>query len=219
MVGNTTAKVKDLIGRIGTIDQALVEWGRALDVEAERLARERGVGPEARLKYLAGLAGEDGARIRATVGVGPRDAAYDFLDELCAAYLEAKSGEHEGIRQALAGTKRLRHQLFDYAGRCVTFIHSPEDIQWLRLGLAAASIEDVRIDFRDTLLALGSLYTAAVRAGIEPLTQFNAVAEISNSERSTAYNHRSMREFLAGFQSTAFFEADVKPRLTRGESA
>jgi hypothetical protein len=61
-------------------------------------------------------------------------------------------------------------------------IKSPHDVEKLRHGLAAISIEDVRFDYRDTLTSLARLFGAAEDAGIDPMPHFRQTADLSSTE-------------------------------------
>jgi hypothetical protein len=85
------------------------------------------------------------------------------------------------------------------------------DDRWLRLGLAAVSIDDNGTDFRATYVALGALYLCAVRCGMEPGSYFEEAAEISSSVSNMEQS--SMRDFLLRFEGSAYFGESVAPKL------
>jgi hypothetical protein len=85
------------------------------------------------------------------------------------------------------------------------------DERWLRLGLAAVSIDDNGTDFRDTYVALGALYLCAVRCGMDPRPYFEEAAEISSGASNT--EPTSMRDFLLRFKGSAYFGESVAPKL------
>ena len=85
------------------------------------------------------------------------------------------------------------------------------DDRWLRLGLAAVSIDDNGTDFRDTYVALGALYLCAVRCGMEFGSYFEEAAEISSSVSNM--EQTSMRDFLLRFEGSAYFGESVAPKL------
>ena len=82
---------------------------------------------------------------------------------------------------------------------------------WLRLGLAAVSIDDNGTDYRDTYVALGDMYVCAVRRGMEPVTYFEEAAEISSGVSNI--EQTSMRDFLLRFEGSAYFGEAVAPKL------
>ena len=85
------------------------------------------------------------------------------------------------------------------------------DDRWLRLGLAAVSIDDNGTAFRDSYVALGDLYICAVRCGIEPGPYFEEVAEISSGVPNI--EQTPMRDFLLRFEGSAYFRETVAPKL------
>lgn len=133
------------------------------------------------------------------------DSPVDFdllralLDELCAIYLEANAKERAGIRALFENKQRVLKYLHSYVGgRTAARLKASGDVKWLRLGLAAASISDRRVDYRDLLICLGKLWLAAEEVGIAPARHFSAVARISNPEPRPG--DRSTQELLRGFR-------------------
>jgi len=87
------------------------------------------------------------------------------------------------------------------------------EARWLRLGLAAVSMDDNGTDFRDTYVVLGDLYVCAVRCGMEPEPYFQEAADISSGVPSIGQT--SMRDFLLRFEGSAYFGEAVAPKLRR----
>lgn len=148
-----------------------------------------------------------------------REQLHRRLNELCSLYLDGSPEQRENIR-ALAGQhKHVLRAMCWHIGWAAGRMESPTDLVWLRSGLAAASIEDNRIDFRDMYLALGHLYLAAARIGIDPMSFFKEVGRMSSSQPSQlakAFKSGSMQNFLSEFDRSAFFQESVKPRLHPG---
>jgi hypothetical protein len=90
---------------------------------------------------------------------------------------------------------------------------SSKDGEWVRRGLAAASIEDNRLDYRDMFGALGGLYLAASSAGIHCSRYFNEAAELSSAQHGLFPSVGTMRDFLANFEQFAYFKSDVQPKI------
>jgi len=90
-----------------------------------------------------------------------------FLDGLCRA-------TGHGCRGASAG--QVQHRAQQGRAPCAAGVHhraadkiqSPGDVDWLAVGLAAASLEDSSVDYRDWLLAVAYLYASAEWVGIDP---------------------------------------------------
>jgi hypothetical protein len=127
------------------------------------------------------------------VGPGPLEEVYRLFDNLGGIYLEASVEERAQIRDLLGDKPNLLDAAQGYVERAAQLLEQSRDARWLRLGLAAASIEDRRADYRDTLAALSDLYVAAKRAGITPRPYFQAVAEISNPVNEHGYSTTSVR--------------------------
>ena len=79
----------------------------------------------------------------------------------------------------------------------------------MRRGLAAASIEDNLTDYRDTLVALGRIYLAAARAGLDVSDSFQEAGQLSSSDPNPRLN-QSMRDFLSEFEQSAYFEHAIQ---------
>jgi hypothetical protein len=138
----------------------------------------------------------------------------EFFDRLCPAYLDATPQERAEIRAAVRDKSGVAGALLGYVYRSASRLKSPSDREWLRLGLAAVSIEDCCRDYRDVLLALAELYVAAEEAGLRPQPEFTAVAKLSSSEKPTGGN-TPVRRMLSGFHRYGALEE----RKRKGKSA
>jgi hypothetical protein len=139
------------------------------------------------------------------------DELHQQIDELCVAYLKASDEEREYIRELVRDQKPLLNGLWRHIGWAVQ--NKPPD--WVRRALAAASIEDNRMDFRDTFVALGQLYLGAVENGQDASQCFKEIALLSSATPGPFFPH-SMRDFLAHFEQSAFFRQSIQSRLPRG---
>jgi hypothetical protein len=92
--------------------------------------------------------------------------------------------------------------LLGYVYTSASRLQSSADGEWLRKGLAAASIENCSVDYRDVLLALAELYAAAEKVGIDPKPHFAAVAELSSSDAPQG-GMTPLRKMLADLHSYA----------------
>jgi hypothetical protein len=145
-------------------------------------------------------------------GTGPLSfrAIHVPLDELFELYLRADEDQRLLIRGFFEDKNRLLKYLHSYVGgRAAPQLRSTGDVEWLRLGLAAASIADQRVDWRDLLICLGALWMAAEEAGIAPARYFSAVARISSDE--PRYGNSSTRQLLRGFRSSGHLRS-IKQR-------
>jgi hypothetical protein len=148
----------------------------------------------------------------AKAGDGPRSDLNQVMDRLCAFYLSAASEQRVEVRAFLGTQTHLLHDLWGYTHRAAEQVRAGGGDQWLRFGVAIASIEDLRGDYHDTLAGLGDLYLAAVEAGLHPERVFGEIAQISSEE---ANPEGTLRELLKNFEKTQFFREEIQPQLSR----
>jgi hypothetical protein len=134
------------------------------------------------------------------------------IDELCAFYLSCSAEDRAHIRKLVQAHRALHKGLLAHVGWAGQHVDSSQGIDWVRRGLAAASIEDNREDFRDMFIALGGLYLDAVRVGIDVSDCFQEAAELSSSVAGS-YSKASMREYLASFEQSEYFKQSILPKL------
>lgn len=125
----------------------------------------------------------------------PHDKVKGPLEDLCILYLVANSEQRDQIRTTLDGMNEILSQLLGYPTYVSEFINSADDVRWLRIGLAAASIENGRNDWRDLLVSLGPLYLAAENAGIDPVRHFQELEKLSIEP---------VHDILKGFHESAY---------------
>ena len=113
------------------------------------------------------------------IGNSSLDKKFTELAEL---FLAANPEQRELIRDYFEGQSDLLWKLITYERRVAMLITTVEDSNWLRLGLAIASIENGRLDFRDSIVSLVILRYAAKRVGINPSSYFNDIIKISPRE-------------------------------------
>jgi len=112
----------------------------------------------------------------------PDEEQQSLLRRLCEFYLQATPDERARIRTAVSAQQGVPNRLLGYVYEAARQLRATADRQWLRLGLAAASIEDCRFDYRDFLLAVSELYVAAEETGIHPRATFQKVARMSSTQ-------------------------------------
>jgi hypothetical protein len=137
---------------------------------------------------------------------------FALLDALAADYLAAELPQDQAKLRAWIGARpALFRALWSYAEQAPGLIRSAADARRLELALAAVSLDDGRIgsDRRDA--ALGALYLAARRAGIDPAPALRSVAARSNPGTGGGGAHT--RQVLAGFERSFYFEREVRPKL------
>jgi hypothetical protein len=137
-----------------------------------------------------------------------REEIQRTIDELCVLYLTVSDEGRNHVRKLVQAHRPLHNGLLAHIGW--TAQHKPPD--WLRRGLAAASIEDNRVDFRDMFIALGGLYLEAVAVGLDVSDCFQKAAQLSSAVAGP-YFKLWMREFLAGFEQSEYFKQSVRPKL------
>jgi hypothetical protein len=133
------------------------------------------------------------------------------LSLACSLYLQGKEALRREIRDSFSEWTAVRGRMLAKAWTFAEKLADTCDDRWLRLGLAAISIDDNGTDFRDTYVALGDLYLCAVRCGMEPVPYFEVAAEISSGVSNLELI--PMRDFLLGFERSAYFGEAVAPRL------
>lgn len=198
--------IESLRVQLALLDDRLVQWSNADDaLFQERLAA--GVALE---QIVNDISADRQSRVEDGVA-DPRRELFELLDDLADAYLDADNAERGAIRGAFNGKDRVMAALDNYVSRAADQIRSGDDIQWLRRGLAAASMLDVRLDPQDTRVGLGNLYRAATTADIDPEPVFKDVAALS----SDAYPGRfgSARALLESFRESDYFRETVEPEL------
>lgn len=141
---------------------------------------------------------------------------HQTTDELCVLYLGVSSEQREQIRNLAAEPSRvIGYHLFHHIGWAGKQVSTSRDGEWIRRGLAAASIENNRLDARDTFTALGGLYLAASSVGIDCSRYFQEIAELSSAQ--PVYPKilwiGNMRDFLANFEQSLYFKTDVRPKI------
>ena len=128
------------------------------------------------------------------------------LSLACRLYLRGEETLRREIRDSFCEWTAVRGRMLAKAWTFAEKLADTCDDRWLRLGLAAISIDDSGTDFRDTYVALGDLYLCAVRCGMEPVPYFEEAAEISSGVSN-------LEQTLLGFERSAYFGEAVAPRL------
>lgn len=186
-----------------------------LPIRTWREARERAFqatfGPkEGKLSTLMGRLPQAAAAAGA-LGSGPRDQLFALLDEICDSYARSEPARCALIRGIVQ--EREAHRLLDdYVAYAAKVLRQGGRPEWVARGIAAASIDDQRRDYRDWLMTLGDLYLAANAAHVDPSPALKAIAERSNREPHRAAP-TTTRDALAGFEESAYFRTSILPQL------
>jgi hypothetical protein len=165
----------------------------------------------------------DTLKSRYPMYVSPKSKEYvelhELIDGLCVLYLDASEDQRARMRSLVAELPRdLRGQLLHHIGWATGRLLSSNDEEYIRRALAAASLDDNHSDSRDTYMALGHLYLAASSVGINCSCHFLEAAELSSTQPGLLPKLGSMRDFLAGFERSAYFNEDVRPKISRYET-
>jgi hypothetical protein len=141
---------------------------------------------------------------------GGKELASD-LELACQLYLQGEGALRREIRHSFNEWTSVRGRMLAKAWSFAGKLADTCDDRWLRLGLAAVCIDDNGTDFRDSYVALGDLYIATVRCGMDPRPYFDEAAEISSGVSNV--ERTSMRDFLLHFEGSAYFGEAVAPKL------
>ncbi len=142
--------------------------------------------------------GEEAARIKTAV------------EEACVLYLRTSDSERGVMREFVASTYTISPILLRVLSESELHLSETGHPRWLDIGLAAASLEDLKLDSRDSFVALGSSYLSALKAGIDPSPHFERAAELSS--REIRNGGTSTRDFFARFEDSAYFHESVEQR-------
>ena len=147
----------------------------------------------------------------ASVGAGPRDEVFAVFDEICDLYLRSDPPRCAVLR-GIVHAREARLLLGDYIAHASAVLKQGGRPEWLERGIAAASIDDQRRDYRDWLMSLGDLYLTAHAKHVDPSPLLKRIAELSNPERHSAAP-TSTREALKTFEDSAYFLTSIAPQL------
>jgi hypothetical protein len=101
-----------------------------------------------------------------------------FFRQLLTFYERATARYRDEVRYVVAEYDGICNQLLGYVYVAIGRLKGRSTRRWLRRGLLAASIENCRFDYRDTLVALAKLYCAAEDADLGAQQEFTAVAKL-----------------------------------------
>ena len=178
-----------------------------------------------RLRYwymaMRSIFEKDWAKNRA-IGETRRETANDFqrgydeeahqrLNHVCIFYLAAEAKDRESMREFVRKQPRLLHGLERHPMWCVHQLAGTKDPQFLKTGLSAVSLYDLR-SLTSTEVNLEFLHYGAVKAGIDPEQEFKDVAELS-TPMGRHPGYLSTMAVIARFKPTGFLEKRVLPYL------
>ena len=149
--------------------------------------------------------------VAASVGLGPRDEVFAAFDQTCDLYARSDAA-HCALIRGIVHNREARVLLSDYIAYASRILKQGGRPEWLERGVAAASIDDQRVDYRDWLMALGDLYLSARAARLDPTPVLKRIAERSNPERHAA-SPTPTRDALGKFEDSAYFMTSILPQL------
>ena len=195
---NADHRIAALGAQLAKVELAYHKWNQDLEVQRKQLV-------EGDMDWWKAIEVVHQRRVR-TVQEGRSPVDFDdlkgLLNKVCLMYLRADEEDREAIRAIFDDKPSLLAYLHSYIAHTTRRLAETKDKEWLRLGLAAASVCDRRVDWRDLMVFLGELYLTAKEAGLRPGYQFSAVARISNPSRR--YKESSTRDLLANFRKSAY---------------
>lgn len=202
--------MKSVDRRLAELNQPLSAWYAQVRAESKEIFQSGPITAD----NLSERADEALRIAKAHAGEGSWREVYALLDELCTEYVRSNAEQGSQIRIMVSKyPSMIRAVGDDYVGRAITQLETTGDPRWLWLGLAAISIENNSIDFRDTYIILGRLYLTATGLGIDPKPVFQAIARVSASDVKGSTSSIPMRKFLDKFHKSSYFRTEVSPRL------
>lgn len=131
-------------------------------------------------------------------------SAAPLIDELTTQYLEGSPEDRDRIRVIVReyADQFVTGLLFEYIRTVAVSVEASGDIEMLRKALAAASIENIQVDYRDSITRLADLFVRAERAGIDPKPYFSEISKLSSNVVPTG-GPTSMQDTLAKFHQYA----------------
>jgi len=189
----------------------LETWQTRFENEYQQLARKRrgwfGKLAQGELDELAALA-------RRAAGEQQAVDSFRIANELCDAYLSETLPQNHAKARAWIGAEALTtNAVWSYALQSIELLARQSNELTLRRALAAISLVDLRVDYNAFLDALGRVWIAARKAGLDPKAHFDAVAKLSNP--GMGGGGACVGKLLAEFSSSAYFRDRVRPLLPR----
>jgi hypothetical protein len=192
--------------RLKKLDSPIRIWREARDRSFSATFDSKG----GKLSTLMGRLPQ-AAGAAAAVGAGPRDEVFSIFDEICDLYARSDQGRCSIIR-GIVHEREARILLEAYLAHASQVLKKGGRPEWLERGVAAASIEDQRNDYRDWLVSLGGLYLNAHAVHLDPSPVLKRIAERSNPEPHRAAP-ASTRDALNNFENSAYFATSIQPQL------
>jgi hypothetical protein len=140
------------------------------------------------------------------IGSGPTEELFELLENLCDLYIVADSEQRVFIRQMVKINRDVLQDMSGYTWHAIEQLEASIDPKWLERALASISIEDMAIDYRDSLMDLAGLFLSAKQVGIDPLPYLRNTARLSSSD--DPFRRGSTASVLASFDEERALELD-----------
>ena len=154
-------------------ERVLSQFEKSLDLTIEK---------DAPIEKIAAILERRVAALKADDS--PLKHLYPLFDRILDHYIDADQVSNEKTRKAFGGHELLLDYLLVYAGAAEKEFRESREAKWLLRALAAFSVIDFRLDFRDLYSELHALHDTALELGMDPEPYFQQVAARSNSEET-----------------------------------
>jgi hypothetical protein len=101
------------------------------------------------------------------------------IEALCDTYLAGSPEVRRCVRDFVERPQSFHNNLLGYVFRMASALRRDPNPRWIRLAIAAAAIEDARLDYRDLIVSLIVLRWAAEHMGFDTRAEFVAVAALA----------------------------------------
>ena len=192
--------------RLAAFDVPIRQWRDAREREFAARFRPR----EGQLSTLMSRLPKAAAAAR-SVELGAREEVFELLSEICDAYVRSDP-QRCALFRGIVHQHEAMKLLDEYIGHAARILEGGGRPEWLDRALAALSIDDQRVDYRDWLMSLGVVYLAARTHGIDPAPALKRIGALSNSEPHAAAPTPT-RDAMTGYEQSAYFATSILPRL------
>jgi hypothetical protein len=109
--------------------------------------------------------------------------------EICSYYLSSSPEEKDYICSKLKELDGLTNSLLGYAFQCIKYLKKTKDEKWLKIGVCAATLAELKQDYRDVLMHLAELYVTAEELNLNPDPVFKEM-KLKNFKESAIVRER-----------------------------
>jgi hypothetical protein len=208
--------MEDWETRLAALETRLREWNLRFQAEIQKVCKERrlrGLLKRPRPAELQAAAEE----ARRRIGTELLEEFARFAGELCDLYEKSLPQERAKIRARVGSAENVFELFWSYVEQGPERIRGPGDEAHFRRGLFALVIDDLRAELGLVDAVLGRLLVAAAAAGIDWKPHLLGIAELANPGMGGGGG--CMREYLLGFEGSAYFRGEVATRLREAARA